>query len=164
MSDRVSLTIGAGSLVLGHITWAHGSRALGPGWLGSFSASFRVVDEKRIVPYVLLAASTSATGTVTRQRPTDEPGARGTYIGVDFRFGVTLGKTFARVFSPYIAARVFGGPVIWHERGTTMVGTDIYHFQPAIGAAFLLPAHLDLFVEGQPYFERGVSGGIGIRN
>lgn len=165
LSSRVLLSIGAGGVFFGELALPHASdRALSPGWIGSFAATFRVVEDKGYVPYVLLTGSAGVLRAAIREEPTDRPGIRGTYTGVDLRFGVTVGKTFANVVSPYVAARVFGGPVIWSEGGTDALGSDLYHFQPAVGLSLVLPAHMDLFAEGQPWFERGFTVGVGLRN
>jgi hypothetical protein len=164
LSKRVALSLGAGSLVAGELDEKGVRRELGPGWLGAFSATFRVLDDVGAAPFIFLSTSVAATGTETRQSPTDQPGVRGSFTAIDFRFGATLGKTFADIVSPYISVRVFGGPVLWQERGSTELGTDVYHFQPAAGLAFLLPANLDLFIEAMPYFERGANFGIGIHD
>jgi hypothetical protein len=163
-SSRVSISIAAGAVLKGELTLAHGQRALGPGWLASAGASWRVVDDHGAVPYVVLGASTAGTSSATRASDVGTNGGRGSFTAFDFRFGVTVGKTFADFFSPYLAVRVFGGPVVWTDAGKTNVGTDLYHVQPAVGLALVLPLHLDVYAEANPYFERGFSGGIGIRN
>lgn len=169
LSPRVLLSIGAGGVFFGRLTLppklGRGrDRSLAPGWIASVAATFRVVDDQGPVPYVLLTASAGAMHAATREHPTELPGVRGAYTGVDLRFGVTIGKTFADVVSPYIAARVFGGPVIWSEAGEARLGSDLYHFQPAFGLSLILPQGLDVFAEGQPWFERGFVVGIGLRN
>lgn len=169
LSKRVLFSIAAGGVFNGHLRLptklGRGrDRSLAPGWIASAAATFRVVDDEGAVPYVLLTASAGAMRSATRERPTEDVGVRGAYTGVDLRFGVTIGKTFADVVSPYIAARLFGGPVIWSEGGDDRLGSDLYHFQPAFGLSLILPEKLDLFAEGQPWFERGFVVGVGLRN
>ncbi len=176
-TPRVSISLAAGALVTGALsadsdgkpsefTLPHGRRAMGPGPIASVGASFRVVDEKRVIPYVVISTSVAGLGTETRATNVDDTkkGGRGSYDAFDFRVGVTVGKTFANLVSPYLALRAFGGPVFFADQGKTSVGTDIYHVQPAVGLALILPAHLDAFLEAAPYFERGFNGGIGVRN
>lgn len=169
ISQRVLISVGAGGVFFGNLTLPPKlrrgrDRSLAPGWIASAAATFRVVDERGNVPYVLLTASAGAMHAATRERPTEQSGVRGAYTGVDLRFGVTIGKTFADVVSPYIAARLFGGPVIWSEEGEDRLGSDLYHFQPAFGLSLLLPEKVDVFAEGQPWFERGFVVGVGLRN
>lgn len=168
VAPRVLLSVGAGGVFFGELTvpYAPGrgrDRALAPGWVASVAATFRVVEDHGAVPYVLLTESAGVLRSAVRETPTDVPGARGTYTGIDLRFGVTVGKTFAHVVSPYVAARVFGGPVFWTEEKDAL-GSDLYHFQPAVGLSLLLPAHMDLFAEAQPWFERGFTFGVGLSN
>lgn len=132
--------------------------ALEPGWLASAGLSWRVLDDKAALPYIVLTASIGGAHAATRLR--DE---RGDYIGLDFRFGATLGKTFFGWFSPYTALRVFGGPIFWVTEEETKLGTDKFHFQAGLGAVFILPENVDLFIEGQPGAEQGAFGGVGFR-
>lgn len=172
LSPSVLLSVGAGGVFFGELELPKdllrgGDRSLSPGWIASFAATFRVLKDEGALPYVLLTASASAMRSAIREAPTElsgsTAGARGSYTGIDLRFGVTVGKTFANVVSPYVAARLFGGPVIWTEQDDEL-GSDLYHFQPALGVALVLPAHLDLFAECQPWFERGFTVGVGLSN
>ena len=81
----------------------------------------------------------------------------------DIRVGLTVGKTFWNVLSPYAAVRAFGGPVIWKLAGETRTGTDLHHFQIAAGMVSSLPRGVDLFAEIAPLGERAVTlgGGVG---
>lgn len=168
LSPSVLLSVGAGGVFFGKLELPPSlrrgdDRSLVPGWIASFAATFRVVKDEGALPYVLLSASASALRSAIREQPAELPGVRGSYTGIDLRFGVTVGKTFADVVSPYVAARVFGGPVIWTEQDDEL-GSDLYHFQPALGLSLVLPAHLDLFAECQPWFERGFTVGVGLSN
>ena len=82
--------------------------------------------------------------------------------GVAGRLAVVVGRTFLDVFSPYLAARVFGGPVFWTARGNGEVGTDWYHYQFALGFVVTLPAGLDVYAECAPLGERRCAGGAGV--
>lgn len=80
----------------------------------------------------------------------------------DIRLGLTVGKTFWNVLSPYAAVRAFGGPVIWNIDGQTRTGTDLRHFQIALGMVSSLPRGFDLFAEAAPGGERTVTIGGGV--
>jgi len=163
---RFNYQLAAGSFVTGTLRTDEDGieRQMGPGWLLAGSATWRVVDQTDgAVPYVLLSGIFGATGTRTFADPPDVGAPlRGSYVAFDARFGATVGKTFADVVSPYVAARVFGGPVLWTEDGETRTGSDRYHVQVAGGVALLLTP-IDLFIEGAPLGEVGVSGGVGAR-
>jgi hypothetical protein len=72
------------------------------------------------------------------------------------------GWTFARLLSPYVEARAFGGPAYWRVQGEDVQGTDAYHYQLGAGASLLIARRLDVFVEGVGLGERGVSTGLGL--
>lgn len=169
LSPRAILSFGAGAVFFGELDvppdlGRGNDLSLAPGWIGTMAATFRVVEDEGALPYVLLTPSAGVLHARTRERPTEAPGLRGAYTGVDLRFGVTVGKTFANTVSPYVAARVFGGPILWSDGEDTTLGSDLYHFQPALGLAVVLPQGVDLFAEWQPWFERGFTLGMGLRN
>ena len=43
------------------------------------------------------------------------------------------GKPFYDMLSPYVVARVFGGPILWSAFGGDRQGTDRYKFQFGLG-------------------------------
>lgn len=158
---RFDLTLGAGSLFAGTLEGDSASYDLDFGWVASAGLSWRVLDDRGALPYVVLALSAGGASAGT-ERTRGEGPARGSYLGLDVRFGATVGKTFFGWFSPYASVRVFGGPIFWTLGDETKLGTDRFHFQGALGAVFLLPGHVDLFVEGQPGAEMGALGGFGV--
>jgi hypothetical protein len=160
-TETLTLLIASGALLQGTLDEGGIERQIGPGWLLAGGATWRVVDGSGAAPYVLLSLTFGATGTRTVADPPESAEAlRGHYLGVDARFGVAVGKTFADVFSPYAAARAFGGPVVWSEGEETRGGTDRYHVQLAAGAALILRP-FDVFVEGAPLGERALTAGVG---
>lgn len=158
---RFDLTFGAGSLFAGKLDGDLASYDLDFGWVASAGLSWRVLDDRGSLPYVVLAISLGGASAGTARASGDGPD-RGSYLGLDVRFGATVGKTFFGWFSPYASLRVFGGPIFWTLGDETKTGTDRFHFQGALGAVFLLPGHVDLFVEGQPGAEMGGLGGVGV--
>jgi hypothetical protein len=157
-TGKFTVTLGAGGLFAGELVTDRGAYDVEPGFLGVLGLGWRVLAEEEAIPYVVLAATLGVTNARTA-RASD----RGGYLGVDFRFGATVGKTFFGWLSPYASARVFGGPVVWSEGRESRLGTDRYHVQGALGAVFILPEGLDLFVEGSPGAEQGGFGGLGWR-
>ena len=49
--------------------------------------------------------------------------------------------------------------IFWHYRGDAVRGTDAYHFQLGAGVSYRIARRVDVFVEGIPLGERGISGG-----
>ena len=76
--------------------------------------------------------------------------------------GAVVGIPIARVVTPYVVARAFGGPIAWRIDTASKTGTDAYHVQLGGGVSALLFRRVDLFVEGIPLGERGVSAGLGV--
>lgn len=79
----------------------------------------------------------------------------------DFRIGAIAGRTFAKLWSPYVLARGFGGPVWWTVDGTETVGTDTRHFQLGAGlsiaTSFGLTIVADVSVLGEQAASLGAS-------
>jgi hypothetical protein len=148
-----------------------------PGVFAGLQANKRWVDEDGAIPYVMGTFAFSFSW--SRNRQTHPPRIMGDFwvvdpelvgseaplvdmVALDFRVGAVVGYTFWNVFGPYLAARAFGGPVFWEHRGESVVGTDRYHFQAAIGASiFAGDSGLALFVDWSPFLERSVSAGAG---
>jgi hypothetical protein len=145
---------------------------IGPGFAGYGGIAWRVYDGTDVLPFIQLTTTLSVTHMLTR---TDDRGTRTDgstspdgraetprFNAFDVRLGGIVGKTFADTFTPYVTARVFGGPVFWRFDGEDVVGTDLYKYQLGGGVSLLLAGgRLDLFAEGIPLGERGVAAGVG---
>jgi hypothetical protein len=142
--DRTTIQLGSGAIVDGALA----DEALGPGWLFFSGISHRIVDGYGAAPFVLASATLSALSA--------RAGAAH-LTAFDARGGLTMGKTIGAFMSPYLAARAFGGPVYW--RG--LIGTDLYHYQLAVGASVALGA-ADVFAEWAFVGERAIALGVGL--
>jgi hypothetical protein len=166
MTPALTLQLGAGASLWGDLV-VNDKKAPGgvvrtliaPGWLASVSGSYRVVDGAGTRPFVLLTGTLAGSGARTKQAPA--AAADGALLAFDIRVGATIGKTLWNLLSPYAAARVFGGPILWRTGDETRAGTDQYHFQIAAGAVVELPAAMDVFAEIAPFGERAVVVGGG---
>ena len=78
----------------------------------------------------------------------------------DARGGVTIGKTFADRWVPYVTTRVFAGPVSWRLAGEDVTGGDRYHVTVGAGLIVRLPASLDVTLEGMPLGEKSAALGV----
>ncbi len=83
-----------------------------------------------------------------------EPGI--SLIATDVRVSAVIGKTFGR-FSPFVATRVFGGPVLWTYNGNDITGTDIYHFQVGGGLSVMAGKGLSLMANVSVLGEQAAS-------
>jgi hypothetical protein len=131
-----------------------------PGWELTLSYSRRLLDGRGKIPFLVLGLSGGASGGWTQQEHVKDPSTSSLYA-FDFRAGLIVGKTLWNTLSPYAAVRAFGGPVVWSYMGSTLLGTDLYHFQLGAGLVTALPRGFDVFVEGVPLGERAVTLGAG---
>jgi hypothetical protein len=151
--SRLTLEAGAGPFLGGSLTTPAARYALAPGFAGAAGASYRILDADGAIPFVLL------TGQISYASSSTSPG--GGYNAFDLRLGAAVGTTLWRMLTPYVVGRAFGGPVYWRFQGAPVVGTDDHHWQVGAGLSLALGARFDLFAEGIPLGEQGVSGGAG---
>jgi len=154
-----SLLFGAGPIAGGHLDTGGLRYDISPGFVGAAAASWRVVDAQGARPFVLLGGQITGIATTTHKTGDDTAGTG--YEALDLRVGATAGWVVAPWLVPYAVARTFGGPIAWRVDGEAVSGTDAYHYQFGAGASFLIGRSVDVFVEGVPLGEQGVSMGIG---
>jgi hypothetical protein len=154
VGDRWTLGGAVGSTTVGTLDAYGESFTLSPGPLVALSASFRAVDEGTVAPFVLL------TGTLGASLSFTSPEAQ-SMTAFDARLGVAAGKTIAHTVTPYLVARAFGGPILWHDAGASVTGTDVYHYQLGAGLVVRL-GRFDVLVEGVPLGEQAIVGGGGM--
>ena len=171
-SGSLSALIGAGGIAGGTLEHGAARDTIGPGFAGFSGIAWRAVDGRNALPFVQLTATLSVSHALTR---TDDLGTRtdGTispraqpdspkFTALDLRIGAVAGKTIADVFTPYVTARAFGGPISWRFDGAEVTGTDLYKYQLGGGLSLaVFDRRFDVFVEGIALGERGVSAGIG---
>jgi hypothetical protein len=151
-SPRWGWTVSAGGILAGQID----HRDLSGGGTVAAQLSWLPVYEKRTRPFVAF----TATGGVSYVRATSDDDHMHDWTAVDFRGGVTVGKTFANFVVPYVSARGFGGPVYWWRAGDAVTGSDRYHFTVGAGVILRLPAGFDVSLEAMPLGERSAALGV----
>ena len=157
LSDRFTFAGTLGAAVGGSLRIGRDAFDLQPGPFGAASLSYRAVDDRKARPFVLFSASVAASAATTTLRGSD---VSNSIVSGDVRLGVTAGKTIAHMLTPYVAARVFGGPILWTYAGQSATGTDAYHYQ--LGAGFSLAlGRFDLHLELAPLGERDLALGGG---
>ncbi|MFO0587626.1 MAG: hypothetical protein U0441_08805 [Polyangiaceae bacterium] len=157
VSDKVTLQIGAGATLGGRFEFEGARFSLDPGWLASFASTWRIVDGRGRLPFVIGGVAVGATGGDTR----DASDHTEHMLALDVRISGMVGKTFYDVLSPYLVARAFGGPIFWRYQGVDRTGTDQYHVQLGAGVLVALPSHFDAFAEAIPLGERAAVAGLG---
>ncbi len=159
VSPRLGLRFGAGGLGGGELRTIRGTATLGPGATTFFGAVATIVDEKPERPFLQMGATLSITRAATRgPAPNEAP----SFTAFDLRAALTAGKTIGSFLVPFVTLRAFGGPIFYRIGLDDVRGTDLYKYQVAGGLAVTLPKRiLDVFVEGVPLGESGVSAGLG---
>jgi hypothetical protein len=147
--------LGAGGIADGSLDTGE-AHAMGPGWLFFGAYAYRLVDARGSWPFLLgsVTAGASAARTVSPR------GESAHFTAYDVRGGLTVGKTWGPA-TPYLAGRLFGGPVLWTQRGQSLTGTDKFHYQPAVGVVLSL-APIDFSVEWAFAGEQALTAGAGI--
>ena len=154
LRPALSLQLGLGAVLDGSMQPEGGAPVdVGAGPAITVGVSWLVLYEARYRPFVALSGSggVSSASTATER-----------VTAVDFRAGVTVGKTFFDHLTVYLAARAFAGPVFWQIDGVDVTGGDVHHYSLGGGARVTLPAQLDLFVEGMAAGEQSLNAGLGV--
>lgn len=128
-----------------------------PGFVGSVSLSYRFLDAEGWSPFI----DTAFTLAVSHTRLKAVDGSTSPWTALDLRLGASVGWILWEIWAPYIAIRVFGGPVFWRDGDKDRVGTDRHHFQGAVGSVVTFDFGLSVYFEyAPPIGEQGMSGGL----
>ncbi len=143
----------AGGMLSGQWTGVGGDAAVQGGWVVGASLSRSFADAKGARPWV----RGTATLAVARY---DLAGAYDVWAG-DLRLGVTAGWQLGPV-SPYVLARVFGGPVVRQTAEGSLSGTDRTHVQVGPGVAVAM-GPLTAAVEASVWGEVALAASVAAR-
>ncbi len=149
-----------GALFRGVLLAGREHHEVGPGFSASFGVTYRAVKDEGRAPFVLLSASLA--GLLTRTVQREDPAHQSNLLAGDLRFSATLGKTFFERFAPYLAVRLFGGPVGFTYQGRPVVGSDQHHYQVGVGLVINFSGKAHLFFEAAGLGERRLSAGAGL--
>ena len=157
LTARWTLQAGAGGILGGSLDHGVHDR-MGPGFSAYVGTAYRLVDGRGYAPFVQLTGALS--GTHVSTHTADDASPR--FTAFDLRIGAIAGKTIAESFTPYVVGRAFGGPVYWQFDHQGVTGTDTYHYQVGGGVSLaVFHRRFDVFAEGIPLGEKGVSAGLG---
>jgi hypothetical protein len=151
--DSTTLQWSLGALLEGDMEAADIHYDVRPGFLTSFALSHGWLKDRKTFLVTSLSAGVSTT--------TTESGTGGSarLTAIDVRGSLMLGYTFAKIASPYVFVRGFGGPVYWALPGDTLRGSDRNHY--AFGAGIVMRADAFRFsLSGSALGERSVSAGV----
>lgn len=87
---------------------------------------------------------------------------RGLYGAVDFSFALAAGGTIANVWSPYLSARAFGGPVWFTPTGGLVPGHDPDHHSLGVGSVLTLPRNLEVGLDAALLGAKGLTASAGL--
>lgn len=158
LTPRLSLQVGAGALLGGRLADAAGRHDLAPGGVALAGLSWLVLPPRDGGPFLALTTTLSLAAASTEAGPAG-PGA--SYRAADLTLAGSLGWPVGGWLAPYAAAKVFGGPVTWERGGAAVTGTDLHHYQVALGLAAALPGRFDLLVEWAPLGARALTAALG---
>lgn len=129
-----------------------------PGGALSVSASRELLGDLARPMFLTTAwaAAITVAPTVTDQ------GSRGLYGAVDLSFALAVGGTIGNVWSPYLSARVFGGPVWWTPVGGLVPGHDPDHHSLGGGWVLSLPGNFELGIDAALLGAKGLTASAGL--
>lgn len=84
------------------------------------------------------------------------------YASADVRLGGRATWNINNKIFPFFAGRVFGGPVSWNLNDTDVLGSDVHHYQFALGTAIQFGS-VGTFVEWAGVGEKALSAGLSYR-
>jgi hypothetical protein len=156
-SDQWSARLSLGVLLDGQIRDVGGAdHDLKPGGLVAVALERRASTGRGLTPSLDASISLSASWSETVSAITAD---RTPYSAADARLGARAVWQLGQRAFPFVAVRVFGGPVNWDVRGDTVLGSDIHHYQLAVGSAVQLGTFAG-HVEWAALGEQGVSAGL----
>ena len=151
-TPRFGWSVTAGGVIGGQID----GRDVSGGATFVGAVSFLPLYEGASRPFVALTGSLG----VSYVRALGDNAMSQSWWAFDARGGVTIGKTFADRWVPYVTTRVFAGPVSWRLAGEDVTGGDRYHVTAGAGLIVRLPASLDVTLEGMPLGEKSAALGV----
>lgn len=151
----LSLGLRVGAVIDGHVDSGGARYDIGPGVVVALAIDWRALAAPEDVLTLTLGVQLGVSHT-TLGSP--EGGPRQGWTATDLRASVTASRTLFDRLTPYLSARLFGGPVFWRDA----VGSDTKHVQLALGLGLELGAGLSLHVEGAVLAERGVFAGLAL--
>lgn len=153
-----SLQLGAGAVVDGNLRARGVGHDVRPGWIASVSGSWTAIAERPSSPFLSLSVALGASGARTATQGRGDA----SFLAMDARLAVVVGKTLWRVWVPYVVGRAFGGPVWWEIDGEDANGGDRHHYQVGLGSLLVCPRGFDVLVEWVPFGARGFTAGLGM--
>ncbi|MCF7807803.1 MAG: hypothetical protein K9N38_04700 [Candidatus Marinimicrobia bacterium] len=159
LDDRWTLRGGFGRVLSGTLNPENGSKQeIKPGTLYSAGIEYMALTGQGMLPFVHLSAFQGGTAT-TIEDPISKPESITDYTSSDLRFSGRATWVVNNMIFPYISSSIFAGPVKWTLNGSEVTGSDIYHYQFALGSAFQFN-RLSVFMEASGIGEKTLISGL----
>jgi hypothetical protein len=131
-----------------------------PGVVWGLTIARRFFGTKPTMPYLLVIGTFSGSSTSTRR---ESDGERAGLHAFDAKADLSMGWTLGEAFSPYVAVRAFGGPVLWKQDDQLRLAGDLYHVSLACGFNLSIANRVSAFFDGAFLGARSLSGGFAVR-
>ncbi|MBD3224350.1 MAG: hypothetical protein GF313_06440 [Caldithrix sp.] len=159
VKDRWTVRGGLGMVVDGKLkTGIYGTHEVQPGAMLAVGAEYLAVKGDGYRPFIDVSAAFSTSLMQTVHPLTDD---QTRYWASDLRFGVRSLWNVNNTLYPFAAVSVFGGPVSWKMNGQDVIGSDVHHYQVAVGGSVQIEA-IGVYVEWAGLGERGLSAGLSL--
>ena len=148
---------GLGVILDGTLTPAAGvGHDVTPGGLAAVGLEYRALVGAGYTPFIDLSLFLSGSMTETA-----DPISKGntSYFASDLRLAGRAGWNVEDRIFPYVSTRVFAGPVYWQLDGTAVTGSDIHHYQLALGTAIQF-GNVGTYIEWAGVGEQSLSAGL----
>lgn len=157
INNKWSLRGGLGLILGGEITDSNDFvQDVQPGGVVSVGIEYLAIFGERYKPTIDFSLLLS--GSATEIENPDNM-SKTSYVSSDLRLGGRAGWNIKSKLFPYASARLFGGPVSWTLNGKDVTGTDIHHYQLAVGAAMQF-GNVATYVEYAGFGEKAMSLGV----
>ncbi len=157
LNDKWSLRGGLGMVLDGKLApVGHTIQNILPGGLFAVGVEYLWQQGDGYKPFIDFSTFISASSATVEDLITEETT---NYFSSDLRVGGRASWIIKDRVFPYLTVRVFGGPVSWKLAGEDVVGTDIHHYQIALGTAVQF-GKTGTFVEYAGLGENALSVGL----
>lgn len=160
LPDGLVLGASVGALMGGLAEGSADRWVIEPGLVWALTVGRRWFGTEAKIPFLLMVGTISGSSTRTR-RLSDGQGAP--LHAFDGKIDLSVGWTLGEAWSPYLAVRAFGGPVVWRIDGQTLIGSDLYHVSLAAGFNLSLSNRVSLYFDGAFVGMRSLGGGASLR-
>jgi hypothetical protein len=158
--ERFTLSLAAGAILDGELRGQGSVYDIGPGFLASLTAAYRLLGGPGKNPFLTLTLGYGMSFSETHEIGGAREDER--LMAADTRLGALFGVTLFDFWSPYLAARIFGGPVNWQRRGEDRTGSDRHHYAIGLGSSFAVAPTLSIVLEAIPLGERTYGAGFSL--